>query len=213
MGRLQESRSEETRRAILSAAGRLFAQKGFDAVSIREIAKEAGCSHTTLYIYFKDKEALLHELSVGPLEGLHQQLREVLDDKSLAPREKAKRLGSRFVQFCLEHRTMYSLFFTTKAERVDCPEPAVPLNRLRNQLFGMLRESLLACLPPDLKEETGLAYARIYFYTLHGIVGTYNQSEEPLEQLLERLTPTFELTVEVLLDGFIQNEKRRSEKQ
>ena len=191
-------------------AGTLFAEKGFDAVSIREIAKAAGCSHTTLYIYFKDKEALLHELSVGPLEELFQQLQAIMGDESLAPREKAKSLGSRFVRFCLLHRNMYPLFFMTRAGRVDCAEPAFALNRLRNRLFGMLQESLLACLPPDVGEETGLAYARIYFYTLHGIVGTYSQSEEPLASLLERLTPTFELTVEVLLDGFTQNEKKRS---
>lgn len=64
MSSKQEQRSEETKRSILAAAGLLFASRGYDSVTMREIAKEAGCSHTTIYIYFKDKEALLQQLSL-----------------------------------------------------------------------------------------------------------------------------------------------------
>lgn len=210
MARIQESRSEETKQAILQAAGQLFAAKGFDAVSIREIAKAAGCSHTTLYLYFKDKEALLHELSVGPLEGLYQQLASIQADGALTPEQRVKMVSSSFIRFCLLHRNMYALFFMTKAERVDSQEPASALNRLRNQLFALLQESLLGCLPADVGEEAALAYARIYFYTLHGIIGTYSQSEESLEALLQRLAPTFELAIDVLLGGFSKKEESDS---
>lgn len=207
MARLQEARSEETKQAILQAAGRLFSAKGFDAVSIREIAKAAGCSHTTLYIYFKDKEALLHELSVGPLEELYRQLAAIQSAEALTPEQKVKQVSSSFIHFCLTHRNMYTLFFMTKSERVDSQEPSSALNRLRNQMFALLQRVLLGCLP-DVGEETALAYARIYFYALHGIVGTYSQSEESAEALLERLRPTFELAIEVLLAGFHKQEER-----
>ena len=73
----QEQRSEETKKQILQSAGKLFAKKGYDAVTIREIAKDAGCSHTTIYLYFKDKEALLHQLSMPSLQKLHQQLQQI----------------------------------------------------------------------------------------------------------------------------------------
>ncbi|MGZ4164968.1 MAG: TetR/AcrR family transcriptional regulator, partial [Tumebacillaceae bacterium] len=49
----KELKSEETKRAIVSAAGQLFADRGYEAVTMREIAKAAGCSHTTIYIYYK----------------------------------------------------------------------------------------------------------------------------------------------------------------
>ena len=42
-----------TRDRILEAASSLFAEKSFQEVGIREIAKRAGCSHTTIYLYFK----------------------------------------------------------------------------------------------------------------------------------------------------------------
>jgi AcrR family transcriptional regulator len=205
----QELRSEETKRAILTAAAELFSQKGFEAVSIREIAKAAGCSHTTLYIYFKDKEALLHQLSVEPLQALRQQMESTLADSSLSAEEQLKKASAQFIAFCLLHRTMYTLFFMVKASRIDVEAaPTAELQALRTKLFDLLREALVRCLPVDGKEERALAYARIYFYTLHGIVGTYTHSEETMEQLMERLAPTFELSVEVVLAGCKQTMER-----
>ncbi|MED4784969.1 TetR/AcrR family transcriptional regulator [Brevibacillus choshinensis] len=198
----QEMRSEETKKAILTAAAELFSVKGFDAVSIREIAKAAGCSHTTLYIYFKDKEALLHQLSVEPLQALQQQMENVLSQHTLSPEDQLKKVSTQFIEFCLLHRTMYTLFFIVKASRIDVEaEPSTELQKLRTKLFGTLRQALLQCLPAGGKEERVLAFARIYFYTLHGIIGTYTQSEETMEQLKERLASTFEMSVEVVLAG------------
>ncbi len=202
MASRQEMRSEETKRAILTAAAELFSQKGFDAVSIREIAKEAGCSHTTLYIYFKDKEALLHELSVGPLQALQKQMENVLADGTLSHGERLKKVSVLFIEFCLSHRTMYTLFFMVRASRIDVEaEPAEELQILRTKLFDLMKSALLQSLPEEKNEARALAFARIYFYTLHGIIGTYTHSEETSEQLMERLAPTFELSVEVVLEG------------
>ncbi|USK36536.1 TetR/AcrR family transcriptional regulator (plasmid) [Bacillus sp. F19] len=72
----QERRSDKTKKMILIAAGKLFSKKGYDSVTMREIAKEAGCSHTTIYLYFKDKVTLLHQLSMPSLQELQQQLKK-----------------------------------------------------------------------------------------------------------------------------------------
>lgn len=201
MASKQEIRSEETKRAILTVAAELFSTRGFDTVSIREIAKAAGCSHTTLYIYFKDKEALLHQLSKEPLQSLAHQMEATLASESASPEEILRRISSQFIHFCLSNRNMYTLFFMIKASRIDVEEPEKELQSLRNHLFGLLRQAVWSCLPKDVGEEEALGYARIYFYTLHGIVGTYTHSEESLDSLMERLTPTFALAVDVFLAG------------
>ncbi|MFZ5822919.1 MAG: TetR/AcrR family transcriptional regulator [Bacillota bacterium] len=201
----QEIRSEETRRAILKAAGELFAQRGFDAVTMREIARAAGCSHTTIYIYFKDKEALLHQLSMEPLQMLQTTMEVVLEDPALSPDERLKRVCLVFIRFCLASRNMYAIFFMTKATRVDEEDPALEINRLRNHLFGLLRRAVWEAVQLPPSDERVLAYARILFYNLHGIIGTYTQSEEPLEDVMGRLAPTFELAIEVMLVGMKQH--------
>lgn len=200
----QESRAEETKRAILAAASQLFAQRGFENVTIREIAKSVGCSHTTIYIYFKDKEALLHQLSMEPLTDLRRQMEAVLEETTRSPEERLRSITRHFLQFCFLHRNMYTIFFMVQSTRVDEEEPALEVNKTRNQLFGLLRQAVQATLPAGQSDELVLAYARIYFYTLHGIVGTYTDSEEPCDTLMERLAPTFDLAVDVLLSGFKQ---------
>lgn len=202
MATRQEIRSEETRQAILTAASQLFASHGYDAVTMREIAKEAGCSHTTIYIYFKDKEALLSQLSMGPLRSLRDQLEAVLKDGALPPDQRLAQVSQTFIHFSLANRSMYGLFFMAEAERVDLPDSKREITALRNHLFGLLKRAVADCLTPGLSDEQILAYGRIYFFALHGIISTYNASVEPLEVLLERLGPTFDLTFTVLLAGF-----------
>ena len=46
------------RRQILDGATAVFLEKGFDAASMGEIARAAGVSKGTLYVYFDDKQAL-----------------------------------------------------------------------------------------------------------------------------------------------------------
>lgn len=53
----------DTRQKLLEAAGRLFAERGFADVSIREICKEAGGANpAAVNYYFRDKAALYREL-------------------------------------------------------------------------------------------------------------------------------------------------------
>ena len=45
-------------RHIARAAARLFAERGYDATSVREIVEAAGVAKPTLYYYFRSKEGL-----------------------------------------------------------------------------------------------------------------------------------------------------------
>lgn len=49
----------ETRTAILQSAARLFASKGYAAISIRDVAADVGVTPANLYYHFKDKEQLV----------------------------------------------------------------------------------------------------------------------------------------------------------
>jgi AcrR family transcriptional regulator len=53
-----QRRAEDRPREICAAALEVFAEKGFAAAKLDEIARRAGVSKGTLYLYFKDKEDL-----------------------------------------------------------------------------------------------------------------------------------------------------------
>jgi len=52
-------KSEATRQRILAAALRIFRQRGFDAVTMREVAAEAGVAVGAAYYYFDSKDAIV----------------------------------------------------------------------------------------------------------------------------------------------------------
>lgn len=207
----QKQRSDDTKQAILAAAGRLFAERGFDTVSMREIAGAAGCSHTAIYIHFADKEALLHQLALGPLQSLREQLEAVASDATLPPGQKAREFCRTFIRFCLQNRIMYNVLFMAKASRIDEPQPALAIQKARNQMFDLFRQILQAFLPPGTPPDTALADVRICFYTLHGIIGLYGAGPDTYDQVMERLAPTFDHALDVLLAGFAQTARRSGE--
>jgi AcrR family transcriptional regulator len=69
----RERRKRETREAIVTAAERLFAVRGYDAVTVADIAAAAGVSVKTLFVYFRSKEDLVfadEERLLGRLLGM-----------------------------------------------------------------------------------------------------------------------------------------------
>ena len=62
-----------TRQRILEAAGQLFASKGFDAATTRDIADAAGVASGTLFNYFATKEAILASLAAEAVAGTYSE--------------------------------------------------------------------------------------------------------------------------------------------
>ena len=58
---LRERKKQQTRKAIAEAAKRLFLERGFDQVSVAEVARAADVSEQTVFNYFPTKEDLVYE--------------------------------------------------------------------------------------------------------------------------------------------------------
>src|SRR6185295_5029534 len=74
---LRERKKQQTRQAIHEAAMKLFAERGFEATTIADIADAAGISPRTFFAYFPAKE-----------EAVFQKFDVAYDDFSRALRER-----------------------------------------------------------------------------------------------------------------------------
>ena len=68
LGKWKEREKEQRRNDIINSARKFYADKDFDEVSMDEIAEDIGLGKSTLYNYFKNKEALYFAIQ---LRGIH----------------------------------------------------------------------------------------------------------------------------------------------
>ena len=71
---LRERKKEQTRQAIAETARRLFAERGFDAVTVADVARAADVSQGTVFNYFPTKEDLFY----GQMEDFEATLVEAV---------------------------------------------------------------------------------------------------------------------------------------
>jgi AcrR family transcriptional regulator len=76
---LRERKKQQTRKLIYETAARLFAEHGFDAVTVAEIAREAEVSEVTVFNYFPTKD----DLFFGGMEFFEDKLIDAV--RSRAP--------------------------------------------------------------------------------------------------------------------------------
>ena len=82
MGRRKKEPKSVHRAAISSAAATLFSEKGVEHTSMDEIAKQAGYSKATLYVYFKNKEEIVSILVLESMKKLYSYLEDALKSKN-----------------------------------------------------------------------------------------------------------------------------------
>lgn len=135
---------EALKELILKGAKKLFLEKGIEQTTIRNIADEIDYSVGTVYVYFKDKNAILHDLhSLGfqELGGYFHELFSITD-----PMERLRKMGFIYIKFALENQEMYDLMFNVKA-----PMESIEHSEKENwddgaNTFGVLKDTVSQCI-------------------------------------------------------------------
>jgi AcrR family transcriptional regulator len=109
----RERERRELRQRILNAARELLVKKGYEAVTMREIAKRIEYSATALYKHFVDKDALVRELCREDFPAFAQHLlAEVATSGD--PVERMARAGLVYLGFAEQFPEHYRLMFMTE---------------------------------------------------------------------------------------------------
>jgi AcrR family transcriptional regulator len=114
--RKRKGEGEQSRQEILAAAKRLFVDEGYEATTIRRIAARVGISSTALYVYFRDKDAILTEICNETFAALIQRLDAVRRERS-DPLKALEEVLEGYIRFGLDHPNEYELTFIAQPKR------------------------------------------------------------------------------------------------
>ncbi|MEP3226525.1 MAG: TetR/AcrR family transcriptional regulator [Parasphingorhabdus sp.] len=128
-GRGRPFKSQDEREAmkmhIAETAQRLFQEEGYALVSMRRLAKEAGCSPMTLYKYYDGKIAILQTLWAVVFKDLFDQLRAQLNNEPDA-KQRMRIACNHYVGYWVRHPEHYRMVFM--AEGVSQSEVSLFVN-------------------------------------------------------------------------------------
>lgn len=135
---------EELKSMILGAAKKLFLTKGIEQTTIRNIAQEIEYSVGTVYVYYKDKNCILHDLHSQGFSALGGEMRVLFNVSD--PMERLKALGRTYLKFALDNPDMYDLMFSMKAP-MDflCSVHQHEWNEGKNT-FELLKSTVAQCI-------------------------------------------------------------------
>jgi AcrR family transcriptional regulator len=102
----------DLRQALLEAALVILKTKDVKSLSLREVARQAGVSHTAPYRHFADRAALLEAVAEEGFIEFGQYLSDAVAQAQAEPIESLKATGEAYVRYALEHPTHFRLMFS-----------------------------------------------------------------------------------------------------
>lgn len=155
---------DELRSRLLSAASRLFGKEGYENVSIRRIADEAGCSQMAMYRHFPDKEALIRHLCTELYQRFTIELHRKFDYLPDS-RERLRMALRHFVLLSIKNPHHYRLTFLVPAIDAEAIEMRNSAAALAADYF---RQNLRLALASGSSDQLVEERLRQIIAVLHG---------------------------------------------
>lgn len=171
---------ELTREAILAAAREVFASRGYRATTVRAVAAEANITHGTIYLYFRDRDDLLYQLSEESFRELLTLLRQL--PRTLEPLGRLRALLLAVIDYGLTHPEHYHLIVAMRPPYALGPGTA-GIGPMAGEVYALLFEALSRATGSSSGRKRSARHepdtARVDAWTLlasvHGVVNLYRE--------------------------------------
>lgn len=186
------------RQTIMEEARKLFVAKGYDAVTMRDIARATQYTASALYYHFKDKAELMMAICSEDFLQLAQVFQSVLVHEN--PLDNIKSMGLAYAHFALANPSHYRLMFMSKGPVSLKMESALQQGDPNQDAYAALHHFVnLAHQQGLLREGSDDTHliAQTFWAGVHGMVSlALDKGEEDwipwasLEQRLDLMTDT-----------------------
>jgi AcrR family transcriptional regulator len=131
---LSPSEIEDFRERLCEVATRIFAEKGAEGFSMRQLATELSVSPMTPYRYFKDKDDILAAVRARAFDQFSEALENAFESGK-APLERSSAVGLAYEAFARSHPEAYKLMFdVSQPHEQDYPDLVRAGERARKTL-------------------------------------------------------------------------------
>ena len=166
---LSDTELEDFRASLCEHATRLFAEKGYEGVTMRALAAALDCSPMTPYRYFENKEELFARVRTEALRRFADVQRDAvagIDD----PEAALRTLGRVYVRFALDAPDAYhTIFDSLQAQSGNYPE----LESEQARAFSYLQAAVTAAVDAGLMQGDPLHRAHLLWAQVHGLVSLH----------------------------------------
>ncbi len=171
------------RTTLLEQAEQTVRERGVDALSLRELARDAGVSHGAPRRHFADRQALLEALADAGFRRLGAELRAAVDSAGDDFQARLQATAAAYVRFATTDRALLELMFAGKHH-----DPSGSLEETATEAFAVLFELILQgqeedALEPGDPKRVGL----VLFATIQGIAALVTGGVVGPEELDELL--------------------------
>jgi AcrR family transcriptional regulator len=114
--RAMGTRGTLLRKAMLTAAAELFAERGFNGTNLRDLADVLGISRPGLYYHFPSKEKILEALIEEVTASVAHQLGEIVDQVDRDPEDALRSVMQISMHWVLDNPTLFQVLVRSEAE-------------------------------------------------------------------------------------------------
>jgi AcrR family transcriptional regulator len=107
----KERERADLKQLILSSAKKLLTTLGHDGLSIRKIATDIEYSPTTIYLYFKDKDEILHELMESGFVVMNKYMSKAFQEEDAT--QRILKTGHAYLEFGMKNKDWYDIMFNS----------------------------------------------------------------------------------------------------
>jgi AcrR family transcriptional regulator len=148
----RERPTEEFRRKVLDAARDLFVNEGYEKFSMRTLAEKMGYSPTTIYAYFKDKDALFFAMCEEVAERFFADLTDIRTAHT-DPLESLRQVLLNLIKVGFNNPDEYKFLFITRPQAYGTLEEFMEKESMARNSYFVFREIVKHCMATGTLQE------------------------------------------------------------
>jgi len=195
---------DSRKKLILKSARALFFKKGFNKVTVDEIAKASELGKGSIYLYFDSKEEIYAQILLNDIDNFNRQVSALLDKENTAA-DLLTDFSNIYIDFFLSDSELFRILMAYMLQPAEMNLP----EKLNSQILNANARSIdvigkilqMGIDSNEFSREMNLKRNQNAFWgLLNGIISLYIFSGAPVKRR-ERIYSTKKLALEIFIKG------------